>query len=162
MNESDHVVTSLTQRFSYMVLMLAQPTLFIQFCLHHSLHFCFFIYLCSNFCWSFLPHWQISGKSLFGYCFYRSFLKPWQMHHKMNDLLLLLCTLECQWCLMKSREKILDHFSVDIICIISLSSLMFCICWSCVFLFNYQPDTQIRMFYISHPYRVLVRVSVRH
>lgn len=29
MNESDRVVASLTQRFSYMVLMLAQPILFI-------------------------------------------------------------------------------------------------------------------------------------
>lgn len=147
----------------YMVLMSVQPILFMQSCSDHLLHCCFLVCLpCSNFCWSFLPHWQISGKSLFGYCFYKSFLKLCHMQLKMNYLPLFSCILECCWCLVKIREKLLGLFLVDIIHIISLSSLKIYIFWWCAFLFNCQPDIQIRIFYICHSYQVLLRVSVWH
>lgn len=109
------------------VVILVQPILSMEFRSDHFLHSSFVVSLsCSNFCWSFLPHWQISGKSLFSYRFYRGFLKLCQMQLKMNYLLFLLCIIKCYWCLMKSREKILGHFAVDVFHTVLLKLY---ICW---------------------------------
>lgn len=109
------------------VVILVQPILSMEFHSGHFFHCSFVVSLsCSNFCWSFLPHWQISGKSLFSYRFYRGFLKLCQMQLKMNYLLFLLCIIKRYRCLKKSREKILGHFAVEVIHIISLK---FYICW---------------------------------
>lgn len=116
---------------------------------------------CSNFCWSFLPHWQISGKSLFVFCFY-SFLflkKLNQMKLKMNYLPFFLSVAKCySWCLMRSREKLLGCFLVDLIHVVSLNS---CICWPSAILFTTNL-IQIRVFCNCFPYQILLGAPVWH
>lgn len=107
---SSRETTVTAWRLSYVVMMLAQYIFSMLFCSDHFLHCSSVVSLsCSNFCWSFLPHWQISGKSLVTVSIDFLF-KVCQRQLKMNYLLFLLCILKCYWCLMKSREKILHHF----------------------------------------------------
>lgn len=161
-NESlcETTVTSLTQRLFYVVVMLAQPILSMQFCSDHFLH-CSSVFSlsCSNFCWSFLPHWQISGKSLFGYCFYRFFYYYFQIYVKCS-LKWIICCSSCKnatdvsW---KVEEKILGHFFSW--CNSHLFTELFYLLTICPSV-CYHSDVQIRIFYICHPYQVLLRASV--